>query len=67
MNDSELAVVDQIKYLGVKMDEQLLFDKHGNYVGKKVWMKVSVLLRLRKSATTSFFGALGKNMLIILK
>lgn len=47
MNDSELTIVDHIKYLGVPIDEKLIFDKNVNYICKKVGMKVSVLGRLR--------------------
>lgn len=47
INTVELSIVHQIKYLGVIIDDNLIFDKHVNYICKKVGMKVSVLIRLR--------------------
>lgn len=42
-----LKIVEEVKYLGVIIDEKLKFDKNVNYICRKIGQKVNVLNRLR--------------------
>lgn len=46
INNTEIAFVVQIKYLGVLIDNKLMFHKHINYLFKKIKTNVSICIDL---------------------
>ena len=47
INEDKIELVNEIKYLGVVIDNKLNFEANVNYICKKVGKKVGVLARLR--------------------
>ena len=47
IENEKIDFVDEFKYLGVIMDPFLKFDKHVNYIAKKISKKIGVLSRIR--------------------
>lgn len=52
INGSQLTIENEIKYLGVHIDNKLKFDKNTNNLCKKLGQKISVLSRLRRELNT---------------
>jgi hypothetical protein len=46
MNGEHLEVVDNVKYLGVKIDDQLRFDEHISYTIQKIAVNVGLMSRM---------------------
>lgn len=46
IENDNIEFVNEFKYLGVMLDQYLNFDKHVNYIAKKVGKKIGVLSRL---------------------
>lgn len=51
LENIELEVVNEIKYLGVIIDKNLNFMEHVNYIGKKIGSKLGVLRRVGVNLT----------------
>lgn len=51
IDDQIIEQVEEIKYLGVLIDENLEFSKHANYVTGKISKKVNVLRRVGRDLT----------------
>ena len=44
----EIKCVDQYKYLGIMLDDNLRFDKHAKYLESALWPKVEPLARIQR-------------------
>lgn len=56
INNQNIELVQEIKYLGFIIDRQLKFDKHIDYIAKKIGKKVGFLRRI--SSSLSIFSRL---------
>nr|CAI5833762.1 unnamed protein product [Callosobruchus analis] len=52
IDDISISVVDQIKYLGVQIDQQLNFSKHVDYICKKLGKKIGYFRRIAPKLST---------------
>lgn len=52
INGEDIQQVREIKYLGVKLDSELNFKGHMDYITKKISKKIGFLRRIRKNITT---------------
>lgn len=53
INGAKIEKTDQIKYLGVIIDDQLNFKENNLYISKKVAKKIGFFARIAKNMTTS--------------
>lgn len=51
INGDDIEQVEEIKYLGVKLDSKLNFNSHLAYIASKISMKIAFLKRIRKNIT----------------
>ncbi len=56
--------VDHFKYLGVVLDKSLSFDKHTNYIKRKVFVRMKCLARIRTFITEKLAVQLYKSLII---
>lgn len=63
INGSRLEIENEIKYLGIIIDDKLRFDKNNDYLCKKIGKKVNVLSRLRHELSTGQITMLYKTLI----
>lgn len=51
LNDKEIEEVNEIKYLGVIIDNQLKYSNHASYITKKIAKKINLLGRIGQDLT----------------
>ena len=59
-----IGKVDSFKYLGVILDNLLMFDKHTSYIKRKVFLKMKMLGRVRSYISESLALQLYKSLII---
>ena len=48
LNNETIDLVTEFKYLGIVLDKQLTFDKHVDYICRKIFVKIKMLGKVRQ-------------------